>query len=409
MLKPKLERNFSLMFWIQALTEVKVINVISTLFLLSRGLTLSQIIYSGVIYSLVTLITEVPSSYLADKWGRKILIILSVFISLLYWIINIFARGWWLIFAIAIYALTNSLMSGTDEALIYDTTKELGMETNSLKQLGQYFSGQRIFRMITPVVAVLIAKNLSNSQYILLLIVDVAANVGALFLCFGLKEPRHYLKLEQVEAGVMKDALKIFKNNKYLLKSVLNKSLMFLTTFMIWRVSSDYFLGFGMTVLLIGVTTSIMQICIFFINQNVTKILPSISIENRIDIFNGLVFLSVMVFFLNHLRWNNMVVTIVSYIVFNVAQVATWPLFSQLFNKVSKSYNRATTLSLANFTKSFLDIPILLFGSVLIGMGYTYLFAWCLAMVLVVLLFFRIGSWSGTGGGGKGYGTRGNG
>lgn len=397
MLTPKLERNFTLMFWIQALTEVKVINVISTLFMLSRGLTLSQIVYSGVAFSVVTILSEVPSSYLADRWGRKNVLIISVIISLLYWIINIFARGWWLIFAIAIFALANSLMSGTDEALIYDTSKELNTETNSLKQLGQYFSGQRIFKMFMPIVAVLIARNLSNQQYIYLLLIDVVANIGALFLCFLLKEPRHFMDLERVEAGVFKDALKIFRNNKYLLKSILNKSLMFLTTYMIWRISSEYLLSFGMTVLWIGIATSIMQICIFVINQNVTKIMPKISLENRINILNWIVFISVLFFFINHLWWKDMVLAAIFYIVFNVAQVATWPLFSQLFNTVSKSYNRATTLSLANFSKSFLDIPILIFASVLVNLGYTYLFGWCLLMVAIVLLFFRIGS--GTGGG----------
>lgn len=385
------------MFWIQALTEVKVINVISTLFMLSRGLTLSQIVYSGVAFSVVTILSEVPSSYLADRWGRKNVLIISVIISLLYWIINIFARGWWLIFAIAIFALANSLMSGTDEALIYDTSKELNTETNSLKQLGQYFSGQRIFKMFMPIVAVLIARNLSNQQYIYLLLIDVVANIGALFLCFLLKEPRHFMDLERVEAGVFKDALKIFRNNKYLLKSILNKSLMFLTTYMIWRISSEYLLSFGMTVLWIGIATSIMQICIFVINQNVTKIMPKISLENRINILNWIVFISVLFFFINHLWWKDMVLAAIFYIVFNVAQVATWPLFSQLFNTVSKSYNRATTLSLANFSKSFLDIPILIFASVLVNLGYTYLFGWCLLMVAIVLLFFRIGS--GTGGG----------
>ncbi|MFA5025219.1 MAG: MFS transporter [Candidatus Shapirobacteria bacterium] len=395
------------MFWIQALTEVKVINVISTLFMLSRGLSLSQIVYSGIAFSLVTILSEVPSSYLADKWGRKKILILSVIFSLFYWVINIFARGWWLILAIAVYAFANSLMSGTDEALLYDTSKELKTETDSLKQLGQYFSGQRIFKMIMPVVAVLIAKDLSNQQYVYLLLIDVIANIGALFLCFLLKEPKHFMDLETVESGVFKDALKIFKNNKYLLNSVLNKSLMFLTTFMIWRVSSDYFMSFGASVLLIGVTTSIMQIFIFIINQNVTKIFPKVPEAERINILNWLVFLSVFVFLLNHLLWKNITLALITYIIFNVAQVATWPLFSQLFNKVSRSYNRATTLSLANFTKSFLDIPVLLLGSILIDKGYTYLFSWCLMMVLTVLLFFKIGG-SSTGGRGQGDVTSGN-
>ena len=393
--KSGLERNFPLMFWIQALTEVKVINVISALFLLSRGLSLSQIVLSGVVYSLVTIMFEVPSSYLADKWGRKNLLILSVLTSLVYWTLNVFARGWWLILAVGVYSLANALMSGTDEALIYDTSKELNLESDSLDKLGIYFSGQRIFKIIMPIVAVLVAKNLSDNQYIFLLLIDIVANIGALVLCLRLVEPRHFMEVETVEAGAIKDALKMFKNSPRLLGLVLNKSLMFIAVYMVWRVSSEYFTSMGVSVLMIGLMTAVMQLIIFITNQKVGKVFLNVSEEKKIDWLNWVVFGCMLVFFANNFWGKYIWISLISYVVFNAAQVTEWPLFSQLFNKVSSSYNRATTLSLANFTKSFLDIPLLLFGSFLVGMDYGYLFGLCLLIQMVVVLFFRASRDSG--------------
>jgi len=74
-----LKRNFSLMFWLEALTEVKMINVVTAIFLVYRGISVAQIFYTTIVFSVVTLLTELPSSYLADKWGRKKVILLSLF------------------------------------------------------------------------------------------------------------------------------------------------------------------------------------------------------------------------------------------------------------------------------------------------------------------------------------------
>jgi MFS family permease len=82
--REKLQRNLKLSFWIQALIEIKVINVISTLFLVHRGLTLPQVLSTAIVFSIVCLLTEIPSSYLADKWGRKKVIILSLISALVH-------------------------------------------------------------------------------------------------------------------------------------------------------------------------------------------------------------------------------------------------------------------------------------------------------------------------------------
>ena len=89
--KIELKKNFSRMFWIQALMNVKVISVVSTLFYLHRGLTLSEIFYLTVVWAIVSLLFEIPSSYLADRWGRKKTILLGILLSLAHWVLFIFA------------------------------------------------------------------------------------------------------------------------------------------------------------------------------------------------------------------------------------------------------------------------------------------------------------------------------
>ncbi|MCD4705367.1 MFS transporter [bacterium] len=137
--KIKLEKNFSRMFWIQAFLNIRMISIVSTLFFLHRNLNLSQIFYLTIIWAITNLLFEIPSSYLADKLGRKKTIILGIIFALLFWVLLISAHSF-LIFTIALFfaALQFTCFSGTTDALIYDTNKELGKESNSLKKTRQF-------------------------------------------------------------------------------------------------------------------------------------------------------------------------------------------------------------------------------------------------------------------------------
>lgn len=387
----KLRDNFKLMFWIQALIEVRVISVISTLFYLYRGLSLSQVFYLAIIFSIVSLVAEIPSSYLADKWGRKKVIILAVLANVIFWIVNIFAWSF-LSFAlvISLSALSYALMSGTDEALIYDTSKQLKIEGMSLERLGNYFSARRIFKIIVPILAVLIARDLTNFQYVLVLCVDVAATIMALVLSFRLIEPKQIIKVREVEADIFRDAVKLFRHNNNLLKLMFNKSLIFIAVFILWRVSSEFFISQGISLLWLGIAVAGYQLMIFILNRNVIKLLPKLAIEKRVNVINGLIMVLLVSFFGLNLIGGSGLWLLIIYALILTAEMSRWPLYSEIINQASSSYNRATTISLANFLKSVLDIPLLLLSAYLVSLGYTYLFGLVAGVAIVALAFFPL-------------------
>lgn len=379
------------MFWIQALTEVKVINVISTIFYVHRGLSLPQILYLAMAFSVVSLLTEVPSSYWADKWSRKGLIIWSLVLGVIYWVSNIFARGFWpFMAAICIYSAGYSLMSGTDEALVYDSTRELDEEQNSLGQLGKYFSAQRIFKIFTPIVAVLIATNLADWQFNLILMIDVVANLAALILATRVTEAKHYFEVEKVEAGVMKDALSLVKKDPRLINITMNKTLLFVASFMVWRIGSQYFTDLKVPIVIFGITTAAYQSVTFIFNLKSHQWFKKWTSEEVIGGLNMGFLISMGFFLLNQIFWKNQVVALILFSLICNTESIRWPYFSEIINKSSSSYNRATVLSLTNMVKSVLDIPLLLLGSVLIAFNYTNYFWLILVIGVVGATVFRI-------------------
>ena len=386
------------MFWIQALLEVKVMNAVSSIFYVFRGVTLSQIFYLSVIFSLMTLLAELPSSYLADKWGRKKVLIMAAFLNLVFGIICVFAKGVWQ-FAVAfmVFGLSTALYSGTDEALVYDTSKNLGEEGNSLKKLGQYFSAQRIFKIVTPIIAVLVAKNLSDQQFIWLLSIDNLALFGAFILCLFLVEPKVHYKKETMKLGVFKDAWELVKNNSEMVSIIISKTLIFIGSFLIWRVYSEYFRQLQVPIIMIGVVSSVYQLLTFLFTLTIHKLFTNIGIENRINFLNISFTIFVSIVFANQILWKNPWIALICFVGFIVSESIRGPLYSMLINKSTNSYNRATTLSLVNLLNSAFLVPIVLLGSFLMARGFSFLFGLSCFLALVTILFFRVRRSDGSG------------
>lgn len=379
------------MYWVQALTQIRIINVVGTLFMIYRGVTLSQIFLTAVVYSVVAILTELPSSYLADKWSRKGLITISIVFAIFYWFLNFFAYGFVaFMVAIAIFSISYSLMSGTDEALMYDTAKELEEEKTSLKMLGRFFASGMLFKIVTPFLAVLIASRLTNFQYCILIGIDLVANLIALSLVDFMVEPKHIHKNEKISKGIFWDSLDLFKNSKTLLNLTINRTLVFIAAFSVWRLSSDYFLKLGSPLIFIGLTSSIYQLIAFVLNIKSHLWFKKWSSEvmiNRLNIIALLAFMSLLV---NEIFAHNWVIGLFIFIIMLTAESLRNPYFSDLINKESASYNRATTISGSNLVTELIKLPAFLVVSLLIYYGYEYLFSASIFFTILSILVFSL-------------------
>jgi MFS family permease len=165
-MKEKLARNPKLLFWIKALKNVKVLSIVISLFYLHRGLSLSQIFYLSIVWAVTNLLFEIPSSYMADKWGRKKTLFVGAASFLFYWVVLLVGASFWVFaFAIFLYAFSFACFSGTDDALLYDTKKEFDKEAETLDSFGKYQSAKSLFKIVAPILGALIAKDLVEWQF----------------------------------------------------------------------------------------------------------------------------------------------------------------------------------------------------------------------------------------------------
>lgn len=125
-----------------------------TLFLLSRNLNLTEILTLESVLALGIILWEVPSSVLADRWGRKKLIVLARILELVAMIPMFWARGF-LPFA-ALYGLSGlaiASQSGALEAYLYEILPDRSSMTRSLGFLrGAMFAAMLIGSIVGGII-----------------------------------------------------------------------------------------------------------------------------------------------------------------------------------------------------------------------------------------------------------------
>ncbi len=371
--------------------NVKVINVVMSLFYLHRGLALADIFYLAMIWSITNLLFEIPSSYMADKWGRKKTILLGVFAGLMYWVFYLVAQSFFM-FAVGVvwYAFSIALLSGTKEALLYDSARELGKEKESLGKLGNFHSAMSFFKIFSPLIAVFIAKDLSEAQFSFVIGIDIVASLLALFLTSRLIEANHYVDVEETESGVIVDAWRLLTQNSMLLRGILSRVGIFIAFLITWHYYQAFFVDLGLSLAVLGIGWSLNHLMIFLVHRYMGRLIAPRHVPITIDainiIYTTLILLFVVLYVLHPHPY-----VLYPIFIFSVS-IQGWrkPLFSEFFNKQSKSYNRATTLSLSNFMKSMLDIPIVLLAAFLIERDTIYPYILSLTLCLVVITFFRL-------------------
>lgn len=390
--KRKLEKNFYKIFFINALLNVKMLSSISSLFYVYRSLTVPEIFYLGIVFSATVVLSEVPSSYLADRFGRKRTVIMAALFGLLHWVFFLIADSF-LLFAIGtlFFALAESFMSGTDEAFIYDTNKELGRHTESLKKLSWYLSSERVFKIASAFLGALIAKDLLEWQFSLVIFVDIFASIIAVFFAWRLVEPQHYMDVEKQEAGLIKDAYKILSTDRRLLVAIASKVVIFIMGASMWRYAAVLFVdNLGISIIVFGLLWSLYQAFVFIGNQFSHRIWPHKTDSFKIQMLNYLFVVSVAVFVVSWFFFPFKFVLCFAYIATQTASSLRDPFFSHLFNQQFNSYNRATALSLANFTRNIFDLPIIPLMAWAVGRGLVWPYVISLLFGLAVVIFLNI-------------------
>ena len=382
-----LQQNKRILFFTRLFVELRALNAVMTLFYLKRGITISEVLYLSVIWSVVTLVSEIPSGYLADVIGRKQTIIIGILLNLSSVLLLFVAFDFiTFVFSAVLASLGSACFTGTDSALLYDSLKELKDEKSSLRVSGKYFSSSRLAKIFIPSLGAIIAKNLLPWQLNILISIDLVGGVVSLVVSQRLTEPNRKMDVSEKESGIFKDSLKLFKKNKIVRKFAINKSLVFIGTLIAWRLYQPILRDFGVSIPMLGLIYGIFQLLTFVSSWHTDKIHAKLTSTKFLNypVIGGLITAGVF------LVTKNVWLLSISSILLMVLGTFRNPVFFEQINYRIKSFNRATTISVLNVIKGFFDVPIILLAGYLAGIDYKYSYLVISLLFAISLVFFRI-------------------
>ncbi len=185
--------------------------VIERLYWASRGMSNQQVIYTEIIYAAVVLILEVPTGSLADRWSKKLLMIINSFLVVLEFLLLIWANSFWhFALAVSVSGIGKALVSGTSNALVYDSLKMIGEEQSFEKVSGRI----GFFDYTASMLAALIGSYVAyKSNYVTTYWLSVISVTICCAITFLLTEPSSESEKEETESYIkcIRDAFSFLK------------------------------------------------------------------------------------------------------------------------------------------------------------------------------------------------------
>ncbi len=158
-------------------------------FLQEQGLTLRDVFLLQTVYAAVLLLGEIPTGYIADRWGRKPTLIVGAALRLLGIALYCTGMNFWA-FLIAELAMGagQSFLSGTFDAYAYDVLLEAGRTKEYRRVIGM----SRFYLFTAEGIASLIGGYLVTIHLRLPFLATLLPLAAATLIALFIREPRRH-------------------------------------------------------------------------------------------------------------------------------------------------------------------------------------------------------------------------
>jgi len=184
--RSRIERNVLKNYAYVFLTGTSLSEAIWMLYLAFRGLTLVQIGLAEAVFHVTSLLMEVPTGIVADRFGRKTSRILGRGMAMVGTLLMIVSRSFWG-FAVAFVAiaLSYNLESGAGDALVYDSLLQCGQQDRFTRVKGR----QEISWQAAQILSLVASGIIATRSYTLAYVLSLAVQGASLAIALTFEEP----------------------------------------------------------------------------------------------------------------------------------------------------------------------------------------------------------------------------
>ena len=347
-LKKNVYKNYIFTF----INNFNVTSGIWMLFLASRGLSLFEIGIMESIFHITSFTMEIPTGMVADLYGRKFSRLLGRLVTIISFLIMLFSHTT-LLFALSfmLQAIGYNLESGAGEALVYDSMKEINQEDDYIKVKGK----TEVFFQMASVFSLLLGGYLGTIDYRYVYITAIAFSSIAFLEALTFTEPT-IGKVEHLASPLLtfkkqlKDSFNALKMDKRIVFLIISAEIFatFVTTefFYIQNLLKSQ----GQTEFQIGLLLSASSLAAAAVAANTYKLEIKFTFKKLLIILSAV---GIIAF------WGMTTFLIIpSFILIVLVESILFIVMGNYINKLIRSEQRATLLSLQSMAFSFFMIVI---------------------------------------------------
>lgn len=308
----------------------------------SNGLSLQDVMFLKAVYSIVIVVFEIPSGYLADLFGRKNTLVIGAILGTLGYTIYSFSFGFaGFLMAEIILGAGISMISGADSALLYDTLAEHKKDDQYTRYEGQIISIGNFAESLAGIAGGLLALISLRIPFYAQTAVAFIAIPAALTL----REPSFRIATAGVRIRDVLNVVRIslYSDQKLRLNIFFSSVIGAATLSMAWFVQPVFksigipLAGYGIIWTTLNVSAGIFSSIAYriekYLGERTTLILISASIPGGF-ILTGLI----------GTKW-----ALVVLLIFYFFRGLATPVLKDYINRLTKSEMRATVLSVRSF------------------------------------------------------------
>lgn len=262
------------------------------LFLSQKNMSLFQIGLLESIFHTTSFLSEIPSGLLADRFTYKANLIISRILTMISAFLMILGHGSFWIYALGMImsAWSYNFDSGTSSAMLYESSKEAGLEKSYLR-FTSFISGlSEAARALGMVIAAFFVHGFLDYTYMLQILFSVASLIAILLL----KEPRIKKKIiqELTFNALVRSVILTFQYDRRLLYWLIYSQVMITVCSMFYFYYQVEFLKFDSIKLsLIMLVSSLINVFMVFLANAIGKRYSSRQVLKSILILDSILYI----------------------------------------------------------------------------------------------------------------------
>lgn len=335
-------RNIRALYVIKVAKWMNLVMPIIVLFYNSNGLTMQDIFILQSIYSITLMTLEIPTGYFADTVGRKTSILLGSALGFSGYLMYSLSFGFWqFVIAEILLGVSQSLVSGADSAMLYDTLATTRKEGRYSRIEGRITSIGNFGEAFAGIIGGLIALISLRMPFIVQTGIAFIALPAAIMLTEPpLKVKRIKPKLAEI-ISIVKTV--VYKDPKLKWNTIFSSITGTTTLSMAW-FAQPYFKEINLPENWFGVAWAFLNLVVGMAALNAWRTERRLGIPSTVKLFTITLFLSFVI-----ISVVPFYIGIVCLTAFYIARGMATPLLRNYINIISSSETRATVLSVRNF------------------------------------------------------------